>query len=285
MPVEDIVDELRLPHRGRLRPVPLRHVRHRVPQGAARRRLRRLPRDAVPAEGRPQAGDRRGRGPRDEPRVLHRRCSRRSSIGDVINGWATACARTRSSRAPPTAALENVEAAASTTRSPSQAEVAAVGAGAARRESRRTSRSTARIVKPHVSIIGEFWAMTTEGDGNYGLQRFLESEGAECDIQLVTAWLLFMLWEQRCDTKLRMELRGEDNGAQGPDRRQHRARSWPAVGRRAGDPRRLPDLRRAHGPARLPPARHGRDRRDGGARSTTTTSAAAKATWRSASSS
>ena len=26
--------------------------------------------------------------------------------------------------------------------------------------------------------------MTTEGDGNYGLQRFLESEGAECDIQL-----------------------------------------------------------------------------------------------------
>ena len=29
------------------------------------------------------------------------------------------------------------------------------------------------IIKPKVSIIGEFWAMTTEGDGNYGLQRFL----------------------------------------------------------------------------------------------------------------
>src|SRR5262249_20164280 len=28
------------------------------------------------------------------------------------------------------------------------------------------------------SIIGEFWAMTTEGDGNYALQKFLESEGA-----------------------------------------------------------------------------------------------------------
>ena len=27
--------------------------------------------------------------------------------------------------------------------------------------------------------------MTTEGDGNYRLQRFLEGEGAECDIQLV----------------------------------------------------------------------------------------------------
>src|SRR5580692_4277265 len=46
------------------------------------------------------------------------------------------------------------------------------------------------LVKPKVSIIGEFWAMTTEGDGNYQLQRFLESEGAEADVQLVTAWLL-----------------------------------------------------------------------------------------------
>ena len=43
--------------------------------------------------------------------------------------------------------------------------------------------------KPKVSIIGEFWAMTTEGDGNYQLQRFLEQEGAECDIQLVAAWM------------------------------------------------------------------------------------------------
>jgi predicted nucleotide-binding protein (sugar kinase/HSP70/actin superfamily) len=71
------------------------------------------------------------------------------------------------------------------------------------------------IVKPKVSIIGEFWAMTTEGDGNYGLQRFLESEGAECDIQLVTAWILFMIWEQRWDTQQRMVLRGEDTARKG----------------------------------------------------------------------
>jgi predicted nucleotide-binding protein (sugar kinase/HSP70/actin superfamily) len=63
---------------------------------------------------------------------------------------------------------------------------------------------------PRVSIIGEFWAMTTEGDGNYQLQRFLESEGAECDIQFITNWLLFMLWEGRYDTNLRAELRGVD---------------------------------------------------------------------------
>jgi predicted nucleotide-binding protein (sugar kinase/HSP70/actin superfamily) len=75
--------------------------------------------------------------------------------------------------------------------------------------------------KPKTSIIGEFWAMTTEGDGNYQLQRFLETEGAEADIQLVTAWILYMVWEARRDTKERMNLRGADTsyyglGALGP---------------------------------------------------------------------
>lgn len=69
--------------------------------------------------------------------------------------------------------------------------------------------------KPKVGIIGEFWAMTTEGDGNYQLQRFLESEGAEVDIQLVTAWLLYMIWESRADTKSRKDLRGVDRGRAG----------------------------------------------------------------------
>jgi len=68
---------------------------------------------------------------------------------------------------------------------------------------------------PRVSIIGEFWAMTTEGDGNYRLQRFLESEGAECDIQFIANWILFMLWEGRYDTKLRAELRGIDDARKG----------------------------------------------------------------------
>ncbi len=65
-------------------------------------------------------------------------------------------------------------------------------------------------VKPRVGIIGEFWAMTTEGDGNYGLQRFLEAEGAEPDIQIVTAWLLYMIWQGRYDTAQRSNLRGAD---------------------------------------------------------------------------
>ncbi len=69
--------------------------------------------------------------------------------------------------------------------------------------------------KPKVAIIGEFWAMTTEGDGNYRLQRFLESEGAEVDIQPVTAWLLYNIWEHTWDTRRRMTLRGDDGGTFG----------------------------------------------------------------------
>ncbi len=71
--------------------------------------------------------------------------------------------------------------------------------------------------KPKVGIIGEFWAMTTEGDGNYQLQRFLEGEGAENDIQLVTAWLLYNIWESRHDTLDREKLRAEDKGKSGLD--------------------------------------------------------------------
>ncbi len=64
--------------------------------------------------------------------------------------------------------------------------------------------------KPKVGVIGEFWAMTTEGDGNYGLQRFLEAEGAEVDIQIVTSWLLYMIWQSRHDTAERALLHGTD---------------------------------------------------------------------------
>ncbi|XID90325.1 2-hydroxyglutaryl-CoA dehydratase [Paenibacillaceae bacterium WGS1546] len=70
-------------------------------------------------------------------------------------------------------------------------------------------------VKPKVSIIGEFWAMTTEGDGNYQLQRFLEGEGAEVEVQSVTAWILFLIWSGCFDTKKRMNLREADSGRYG----------------------------------------------------------------------
>lgn len=70
-------------------------------------------------------------------------------------------------------------------------------------------------VKPRVAIIGEFWAMTTEGDGNYQMQRFLEQEGAEVDIQLITAWILYITWQKRWDTLNRARLKTKDAGNRG----------------------------------------------------------------------
>ncbi len=73
-------------------------------------------------------------------------------------------------------------------------------------------------VKPKVMVIGEFWAMTTEGDGNYRLQRFLEQEGAECEVQPITNWLLYMLWEEKSRLNETMLLRRTDMPANHKDR-------------------------------------------------------------------
>jgi predicted nucleotide-binding protein (sugar kinase/HSP70/actin superfamily) len=87
--------------------------------------------------------------------------------------------------------------------------------------------------RPKVSIIGEFWAMTTEGDGNYQLQRFLESEGAEVDIQLTTSWILYMIWQVRFDTRRRMTLRRDDGGKSGLAGKSPRKTLWVLAGAEA----------------------------------------------------
>ena len=40
-------------------------------------------------------------------------------------------------------------------------------------------------VKPIVKITGEFWAQTTEGDGNFNMFRFLEREGGHVDVRFL----------------------------------------------------------------------------------------------------
>ncbi|MEZ4239575.1 MAG: 2-hydroxyglutaryl-CoA dehydratase [Myxococcota bacterium] len=80
--------------------------------------------------------------------------------------------------------------------------------------------------KPVVSLIGEFWAMTTEGDGNYHMQEFLEREGAEVDIQGITNWLLFLVWEAGYDTRRRMVLRQDDAARKGLDGKDPTKKLW-----------------------------------------------------------
>lgn len=70
-------------------------------------------------------------------------------------------------------------------------------------------------VKPKVSVIGEFWAMTTEGEGNYELQRFLEQEGAEVNIQPVSNWIFYIMWGKIDGVQKRINLRGKDDTREG----------------------------------------------------------------------
>jgi predicted nucleotide-binding protein (sugar kinase/HSP70/actin superfamily) len=46
--------------------------------------------------------------------------------------------------------------------------------------------------KPTVKITGEFWAQTTEGDGNFHMFSFLEKEGAEVLVEPVATWVDYM---------------------------------------------------------------------------------------------
>jgi predicted nucleotide-binding protein (sugar kinase/HSP70/actin superfamily) len=48
-------------------------------------------------------------------------------------------------------------------------------------------------VKPLVKITGEFWAQTTESDGNFNMFRFLESEGAQVLVEPIATWVAYMM--------------------------------------------------------------------------------------------
>ena len=45
-------------------------------------------------------------------------------------------------------------------------------------------------VKPIVKITGEFWAQTTEGDGNFNMFSFLEKEGAQVVVEPIGTWIM-----------------------------------------------------------------------------------------------
>jgi len=69
--------------------------------------------------------------------------------------------------------------------------------------------------KAKVMVMGEFWAAMTEGEGNYNLHRFLESEGAECIPQPVLSRLMLTIWEAEYASSKEREL--EVDGAKSID--------------------------------------------------------------------
>jgi predicted nucleotide-binding protein (sugar kinase/HSP70/actin superfamily) len=60
-------------------------------------------------------------------------------------------------------------------------------------------------VKPVVKVTGEFWAQTTESDGNYNMFAFLEREGAQVAVEPLGGWVTYLLYQARA----RLQYRGE----------------------------------------------------------------------------
>lgn len=52
-------------------------------------------------------------------------------------------------------------------------------------------------VKPICKVTGEFWAQTTEGDGNFNMFPFLEREGAQVMVEPIATWILYMLHQAK----------------------------------------------------------------------------------------
>ena len=61
-------------------------------------------------------------------------------------------------------------------------------------------------VKPIVKVTGEFWAQTTEGDGNFRMFGFLEREGAQVIVEPIGTWIMYMLWLARAQRIYRKDI-------------------------------------------------------------------------------
>jgi len=84
-------------------------------------------------------------------------------------------------------------------------------------------------VKPIVKVTGEFWAQTTEGDGNFRMFSFLEREGAQVMVEPIGTWAMYMLWLQKATHIAKKGLDGD--GLR--QRLQHRLKlAYFAMGRR-----------------------------------------------------
>jgi predicted nucleotide-binding protein (sugar kinase/HSP70/actin superfamily) len=60
-------------------------------------------------------------------------------------------------------------------------------------------------VKPVIKITGEFWAQTTEGDGNFNMVAFLEKEGAQVLVEPIATWIAYMMYVAKAGAKARAE--------------------------------------------------------------------------------
>jgi predicted nucleotide-binding protein (sugar kinase/HSP70/actin superfamily) len=70
-------------------------------------------------------------------------------------------------------------------------------------------------VKPIVKITGEFWAQTTEGDGNFNMFNFLNREGAQLIVEPIGTWIMYMIHQVVQKIK---DTKGLEEGAVAPSK-------------------------------------------------------------------
>lgn len=61
-------------------------------------------------------------------------------------------------------------------------------------------------VRPVVKITGEFWAQTTETDGNFNMFAFLEREGAHVLVEPVGGWVTYLIYQALAHARNRQGL-------------------------------------------------------------------------------
>ena len=61
-------------------------------------------------------------------------------------------------------------------------------------------------MRPVVKITGEFWAQTTEGDGNFNMFRFLEREGAQVLVEPIATWVAYLLYQAKYNAERRKDV-------------------------------------------------------------------------------
>jgi predicted nucleotide-binding protein (sugar kinase/HSP70/actin superfamily) len=79
-------------------------------------------------------------------------------------------------------------------------------------------------VKPVVKVTGEFWAQTTEGDGNFHMFEFLEREGAQVLVEPIATWVAYLMYQAKANAKRKW-----------PVTRPHRSPKWYEVQKHAAN--------------------------------------------------
>jgi len=81
-------------------------------------------------------------------------------------------------------------------------------------------------IKPIVKITGEFWAQTTEGDGNYRMFAFLEREGAQVVVEPIGTWSMYLLHHAKGQALARKGLEVPHANLTWWQVRKHLANAW-----------------------------------------------------------